>query len=257
MMSMDRPRDRHPLERRVARLTAAAIGLALLWAGTVLWTVIRNPRIPPVLAVERLEIREPDGELAFALANSARPSVGIMGGEVIMADQAEERRHPNFIFFDGNGDEVGGLMLRTTEGPDGPAVARFMTFDAHDQQETLVLGYTRNARGTTTSGLRIIDHPSGVSLLGALAKLGLEPGFTRAELEEAVAGIPAGERQSRIRELRGITRAVLGSTREGDVALTLHDGDGRPRIVLEVPLHGEAAIRVLDGDGETMLRLPR
>jgi hypothetical protein len=57
-----------------------------------------------------------------------------------MSDQADERRHPNFVFFDGNGDEVGGMMFREIDGAGGRSIARFLTFDGYEHQETVVLG---------------------------------------------------------------------------------------------------------------------
>jgi hypothetical protein len=248
--------DNDALQRRVTRLTGLVGVLAILWIATVLWVVFRGATIPSTIVVERLEIREPDGHLAFALANSARPTVGTMDGEVIMADQAEDRRFPHFIFFDGKGDEVGGMMMRESAGEDGPNIARFMTFDGYQHQETVVLGYTHDPNGTVT-GLRVIDHLSGVSLLEALAKLGLEPGFTRDDAAAAIETIPAEERQARMRELTGSTRVVVGSRRDSAAVLELNDGNGRPRIVLEVPADGQPSIRVLDVNGEAVLRLPR
>jgi hypothetical protein len=247
--------EAHALERKVARLTTAFAGLAVLWVLTVGWVALDRSALPAVVSVERLEIREPDGSLAFALANSAHPTVATMDGEVLLADQAAERRHPNFIYFDGNGDEVGGLMLRTVDGPDGPSVSRFMTFDGMDHQEVLVLGHNQGPAGSTT-GLRVFQHAPGATLIGGLRDVGAEPGATRAELQAAIAAIPEDERAERMRSLLGITRLELGTSLEGEAGLTLHDAEGRPRIVLETPADGEPSLRFLDENGETVLRLP-
>ena len=248
--------DGRALEGRVARLNAAVIGLGVLWLLTVAWVVFNRPGVPPVVSVERLEIREPDGSLAFALASSTHPTAGTMDGEVLLADQIEERRFPHFIYFDGRGDEVGGLMLRTVDGPDGPNISRFLTFDGYKHQETITLGHHEGPAGGR-SGLTVIDHEPGATLIGGLAELGVEPGATRAELQAAIEAIPAEERDERLRDLRGTTRVELGKTREGSAALVLHDDAGRPRIVLEAPATGDASLQVLDENGETVLRLPR
>lgn len=250
-----KPEDgRDRLERRVARLTGAVVGLTLLWVGMVAWMMLRHPEIPSVVSVERLEIREPDGELAFVLANSARPAVATMDGEILMADQAEERRHPTFIFFDGRGDEVGGIAFQTRETPDGTSVARFLAFDGYKQDETVQLGHRQGPDGAF-SGLRIEDRPLDLSLVEFVTEIGLEPGFTRAELEAAIEAIPEEEREARLREFMGTRRVQLGSTQES-AALILHDGEGRPRIAIEVPADDQPSIRVLDAGGETVLRLP-
>ena len=44
------------------------------------WLALRPSSIPDVLAVERLEIVEPDGQPAFVFANSERPAVATMDG---------------------------------------------------------------------------------------------------------------------------------------------------------------------------------
>jgi hypothetical protein len=71
-MEMDRRSESSALERRkVARLSVAVVALTVVWVLTVAWTAFFRPAVGPVLSVERLEIREPDGSLAFAFANSA------------------------------------------------------------------------------------------------------------------------------------------------------------------------------------------
>jgi hypothetical protein len=255
-MEMDRRSEASALERKVARLSVAVVALTVLWVLTAAWAAFFRPTVGPVLSVERLEIREPDGSLAFAFASSAHPTAGTMDGKVLLADQVEERRFPHFIYFDGRGDEVGGLMLRTVGGPDGPSVSRFLTFDGYKHQETIVLGHNESPRGSV-SGLRVIGHEPGATLLGGLADLGVEPGVTRAELQAAIEAIPPEARADRLRPLTGATRVELGTKIDRSAGLTLHDAEGRPRIVLETPATGAPSLRFLDEDGETVLRLPR
>lgn len=242
------------LERRVVRLTTAVVGLAVLWLATVMWVGSRRPSVPPVLAVERLEIREPDGTLAFVLANSRRPAVTTMDGQVLMEGQVEQRQVPNFIFFDGRGDEVGGMLFATRETEDGFNASRHFSLDGYKQDQTVVLAHYQDADGAR-SGLIVSNRPQH-SLLDALRELGLEAGATRAEMEEAIAAIPQDEREARMRELFGVRRVFVGSTPEDIASLTLRDGAGRPRIALEVPAEGEPSIRILDVEGETVQRLP-
>lgn len=243
------------LERRVVRLTTGVVGLAVLWLATVMWVALRRPSVPPVLAVERLEIREPDGTLAFVLANSRRPAVTTMDGQVLMEGQEEQRQAPNFIFFDGKGDEVGGMLFATRETEDGFNAGRHLSLDGYKQDQTVVLAHYQDSDGAR-SGLIVSDRPRQHSLLDALRELGLEAGATRAEMEEAIAAIPQDEREARMRELFGVRRVFVGSTPEDIASLTLRDGAGRPRIALEVPIEGEPSIRILDVEGETVQRLP-
>jgi hypothetical protein len=255
LMTLERSSGLDALERRVARLTAAVIGLSIFWLATVGWAVLRRPAMPSVLTVERLEIREPDGNLAFAFAGSAHPTAGTIDGEVLLSDQIEDRRFPHFIYFDGRGDEAGGLMLRTVDGPDGPTIARFMTFDGYKHQETITLGHRESAKGSV-SGLRVISHVPGATLVGAMGELGVAPGATRAELQSALQALPPDERERILPRLTGATRVEVGTALGGNAGLTLSDAAGRPRVILEAPGDGQPSLRFLDENGETVLRVP-
>ena len=115
--------------------------------------------MPEVLAVERLEVVEPDGTLALVLANSQRPVAAMLDGQQIMAGQEEERRGtPSIIFFDGKGDEVGGMLFGTSENPNGFSAARHLSSDAYGQDQTVVLAHYQDPRGST-AGLTVSDRP--------------------------------------------------------------------------------------------------
>ncbi len=243
------------LARRVARLTAWVIGLTLLWLATVAWVALRRPSIPKVLSAERLEIREPNGNLAFVLANSKRPGIGTIDGELVLKNQEEQRQNPNFVFYDGKGSEVGGMMFATEETPDGPVAVRYFAMDAYKQDQTVAVGHVQDPGGAS-AGLNVWDRPWDITPFDAMAKLGLEPPVTKEELYKAFEAIPEEERAAKLRELFEVDRLFVGSTPEGDAELKLRDGQGRPRIVLQVPKEGDPTIRVLDEEGDPVLQLP-
>ena len=235
-------------------LWAAIAVLALALSAVVTW--IATVPTPAVLTAERLEIVEPDGSLAMVLANSQRPAVATIDGQVLLEDQAEERRGvPSIILFDGKGDEVGGMLFGVRETPSGYSAQRHFSLDAHNQDQAVVLMHYQTPDGST-SGINIIDQPVH-SIHDALAELGLAAGASRAQLQAAMEALPEDGREARLRELFGGTiRAFLGSTPNGDANLTLRDGEGRPRVVIEAPDDGNPSIRILDDEGATVLRLP-
>ena len=248
--------DNARIQRRLALLWAGVAGLTLVWLGTVAWLVAKTPSVPSVLAVERLEIVEPDGTLALVLANSQRPAAGTIKGQLIMEGQEEERKGaPSIIFFDGKGDEVGGMLFGVHESPNGYFATRHLSFDAYEQDQTVVLSHYQDPTGSR-AGLTVSDRPLDLSLLEAQAQLGLEPGASREQLTAAVKALPEEGRAARLRELFGTSRAFLGSDRGGQATLVLRDGEGRPRIVIETPREGEPSIRILDEEGKAVLRLP-
>src|SRR6188474_2274539 len=113
------------LQRQLKYQRVAILALAAFWLITITWLVVRAPRLPAVLSVERLEILEPDGKPALVLANSQRPIAATIDGQTIMAGQEEERRGiPSIIFFDGKGDEVGGMLFGVRETSNGYSVTR-------------------------------------------------------------------------------------------------------------------------------------
>ena len=250
---MDASADLGALHRQLARLRLGLSVLGLAWFGTIAWLALR-PAIPRVLSVERLEIVEPDGSPAFVLANSRRPAVATVDGKVVMGGQEDERRVPSFIFFDGKGDEVGGMLFGSYETPNGRGAARHLSLDALGQDQTVVLAHDQDPRGST-SGLTISDRPAQ-SMLDSLKELGLEPGAKRAELTAAIERIPEAERGRRTRELFGGRRAFFGTVRTGESRVELRDGEGRVRISIDAPARGEPSIRLLDETGRDVLRLP-
>jgi hypothetical protein len=229
--------------------------LAVSWAASVAWLAFADSAVPDVISVERLEIVEPDGNLAFVLANSQRPAVATIDGQVIMEGQEEERRLPSFVFFDGKGDEVGGMLMGTVQTPDGYSATRHLSLDGYKQDQTVVLRHYQGPNGSS-AGLAVSDRPLDLSILDALEELGLEPGSSREELQAAVQAIPEDQRAVRARELFGTQRLFVGSARDRSAMVVLHDGQGRPRIRLVVPDDGEPTIQVLDERGEAVLSLP-
>jgi hypothetical protein len=243
------------LAAEVRTLKRGIVMLALLWLASVAWLATADPRVPEVLSVERLEIVEPDGKLAFVLANSRRPAVATIDGQPIMEGQEEERRIPSFIFFDGKGDEVGGMLMGVTETEDGYSATRHLSLDGYKQDQTVVLRHYQGPNGSS-AGLQISDRPQELSILDAMAELGIDPPASREDLQEAFAAIPEAERGARSRELFGVQRAFVGSTRSGSAVVDLRDGQGRPRLRLLVPKDGEPSIQILDEQGEPVLTLP-
>jgi len=236
------------------RRLVVALGVALL--ASTSWLALRAPHLPLVLTAERLDIVEPNGNLAFVLANSERPAGATMDGQVLLEGQDEERRGvPSFIFFDGKGDEVGGFTLGARTSEDGFSATRHLSLDGYKQYQTVVLSHNQDDEGAS-AGLRISDRPLELSMIDALAELGLEAGPSRGELEAAVQALPEETRGERLQELFGVQRVFLGSSRDRSASLVMRDGRGRPRIVISVPQDGPPSIQVLDETGDAVLTLP-
>lgn len=240
---------------RLRRLEVAAVALFTGWAATVAWIATRETSVPDVLSVERLEIVEPDGRPAFVLANSERPTTGTIDGEVLMKDQADERRMPNFIFFDGHGDEVGGMLFGNLESGEGFTATRHLSLDGYKQDQTVQLFHRQTPDGAA-SGLSVTDRPQHRTLQETFTELGLEIPHTRQQARAAIAEVPAEARADSLRKLFGANRVFLGSDDRGRAALILKDDEARPRIVLGVPEDGDPYLQILDEAGEPLAEFP-
>jgi len=237
------------LQRQVARLRLATGILALVLVAVVAVGAALPLTTSEVIRAERIEIVEPDGTLAFVLANSARPAVATMDGVPILAGQEEERRSPNFVFYDGKGDEVGGMLFRNEDTPEGGVAVRHLSLDGYKQDQTVVLHHYQDPRGTR-AGLSVSDRPKDVSLSDAFRRLGLEMPVDRAAMEEAMMAIPEDERGPRLAELfGGANRVFVGTARSGEAVLRLSDAQGRGRIALGVADEGPAFLRLYNTDG--------
>lgn len=67
--------------RGLRRLELAVAGLGFAFAGAVAWIALAGAPTPSVLAVERLEIVEADGSLAFDVPDAGEPSIQILDEE--------------------------------------------------------------------------------------------------------------------------------------------------------------------------------
>jgi len=244
------------MQRQLVALRWAVVGIATTLLVSMTWMMFRTRSVQPVLSAERLEIVEPDGKPAFVLANSQRPIAATIDGQQTMAGQEEERRGtPSITFFDGKGDEIGGMLLGVPQTSNGYSAIRHFSLDAYKQDQTVVLAHNQDASGST-SGLTISDRPQH-SLPDAFRQLGLQPGASRDQLSSALRAIPDDQRAAKLRELFGTTRAFFGAARGREARVELRDGQGRVRIVLEAPQMGEPSLRFLDENGGIVLRLPR
>lgn len=238
------------LSQQIKLLKMMMFVLLVGWVISTVWLANRTPNLPPVLVAERLDIVEPDGQKSFVLANSQRPGVGLINGKELMADQDKERRGtPSFIFFNGKGDEVGGLIVGDVKDKDGIVTSRHLSLDAYQQDQTVVLEHNQDNSGSS-SGVIISDRPN-FSLVESMHRLGLEQGASRDQLTEAINKIPEDQRRERLQDVFGASRAYFGTKQDGSARLELRDALGRLRIVIETPKSGEASIRLFDEQGNS------
>ena len=241
------------LERRVWLLTLCNAGtlILLIALGAYVWSARGYARVT-LIEAERINIVGEDGRPLMALSNRQRLPGPTMNGKEYPPEVADGRNLlAGMIFFNEEGDEVGGLIFNGFQREDGGhAALAHLSFDQWKQNQVLALQYNDNGR-TRRAGLHAWDRPTDVGMdvqldrgLRMLNATETERGALR---EEAVAERARGE--------YGAQRLFVGS-RDRVAQVQLHDPDGRVRAQLYVDEAGVARLEFLDEAGEVVAAYP-
>jgi hypothetical protein len=199
--------------------------------------------------VQRLNVVEPNGVPRVVIANKGHFPGAFMGGK----EYGHYNRHAGgFLFFNDEGDEVGGLIFDNNKGlPGGPEAMANLSMDQHKQDETVSLNYTRH-NGENVAGLTVADRPdwSIEPLLGLSDKAShaKTPAERAAAIEDMKAFIKAKGHS-------GQADRLFAGKEGGESLVRLADKEGRPRLVLKVDAAGEPSIELLDGAGKVSRRI--
>ena len=238
---------RQSVRRQFLFLRAYAItsSLILIVLAAAAFRQAAAPKSSGELTVERLNVVDADGTLRMVLAGKDKMHPGVVDGVTI------DRPRPvaGMLFFNDEGDEVGGLTYtgRVTEGL-GRANASFM-FDQLKQDQTIGISYTE-ANGQRSAGLQVWDRSDTVRLSELIRKL------------NNANKLPAGaEREAALKDIRstappGPRRVFVGKTQDKAATMVLADGNGRPRLTLTVDAAGNPRIEFLDEAGKVVARIP-
>lgn len=230
------------LERDVRNLKIYALCLTLLFIGLAVLGIfsLRKPHFKEV-DVQRLNIREKNGKLDLVISNAARMPPAIINGKSFN----NGTRSPGMLFYNGKGDEDGGLGFGSRTLPDGKygADGQIM-FDQYNQDQIVGIEYNDN-NGKRLAGLHVWDRPD-VSIDQIMNKL---------------EGLKGAERQATINNLKnagmlGTTRVFVGRLPDKSAQVILADPKSHPRLVISVDASGAAEIKFLDESGKVTYSLP-
>lgn len=237
---------RHSIRRELRWLRAyvLASSLALIVVGAAAFRQGPAKNMGEI-TVERINVVDANGTLHLVLSNKDRMHPGVMDGVTI------DRPRPvaGMLFFNDEGDEVGGLTYTgTVAGGQGRANAGIM-FDQIKQDQTIGLSYSES-NGRRSAGLQVWDRSESVRLSELIAKL------------NAANKLPAGPaRDAAIAEIRktapaGPRRVFVGKNADKAASVVLADDQGRPRLTLTVDPSGNPRIEFLDETGKVTARVP-
>jgi len=196
------------------------------------------------LTVQRLNVIDANGTLRLVIAGKDRMHPGAMDGKTI------DRPRPvaGIIFFNDEGDEVGGLTITGQERDGTRRANALLAFDQLKQDQTIAIAYSE-ANGQRSTGLTVWDRPDTrlselIDKLNAAQKI--QDAAARDEaIKAARASVPPSPR-----------RVFVGKNTDRSAAIMLADAAGKPRLNLRVDAAGEASIEFLDADGKVVRRLP-
>ena len=221
----------------------STIGFASM-AGAAFRQAPASPRNLGEITVERINVVDADGTLRMVVSNKDRMHPGVMDGVVI------DRPRPvaGMLFFNDQGDEVGGLTFTGQEKNGERRADAGLMFDQLKQDQTVGLTYSEQ-NGQRTAGIQVWDRADShlselIAALNAANRIA-DPG----EREKAIAA-------ARATAPRGPRRVFVGKQPDRSASVSLADAEGRQRLTLRVDAAGGAAIEIRDANGNVTDRWP-
>jgi hypothetical protein len=196
------------------------------------------------ITVGRMNVVDADGKLRLVISNKDRQHPGMMDGKMI------ERPRPvaGLLFFNEEGDEVGGLTFTGREVNGERRANAGIMFDQFKQDQTIGITYSEGG-GRRSAGLLVWDRPDTklselVEKLNAARKI-QDPEEQKKAIAAISAAAPPAPR-----------RLFVGKTPDKAAMISLSDGTGKPRLNLTVDAAGNPRIEFLDEQGKVVARLP-
>lgn len=196
--------------------------------------------------VERLNVVEPNGKIDLAISNAARFPPPVLNGRVMQRSGDVGKGTPGMIFFNGNGDEQGGLAWNSRKENGKYSAGAALMFDQYNQDQTIGLEYGDD-NGQRSAGLRVWDHPD--TPLSDLWDKSQEVAKMKAGPEKDAA-------QKKLSEEWGAQRVFVGKQPDKSAVLMLADAKGKTRIKISVDAAGNPNLTFLDENGKAVYTLP-
>jgi hypothetical protein len=204
------------------------------------------------ISAERINIVDGSGKTVMAIANKARIAGPVVAGKAYPVAISDGREHmAGMIFFNQDGDEMGGLVFNSFRLPNGKAAGiGHLSFDRFQDNQVVALQYKENAT-SVQAGLTIYDRPgTGVfaTSFELLNEARTAPPARLAEIRRQLAEMSA-------QGALGAERAFLGS-RDRASQLVLKDARGRVRARLIIDSDDAARLEFLDEAGRVTAKYP-
>ncbi|HEY2972045.1 MAG TPA: hypothetical protein VGJ48_05995 [Pyrinomonadaceae bacterium] len=230
------------IQKRVRILEAYAVVSLLTFGVLAVSAFVQTKQKYDEISVERLNVVEKNGQLRAVIANTDRMPDATIDGKPFKTE-----RVPRMIFYNGLGDECGGLIFGAVKAGDKYGAYGGFTFDQYRQSQAVGLIYNDHT-GSRQVGLSVWDRPE-TSMIELMQR------------REAVEKMPDGaEKEVARKSLRDSelspTRVFVGKSKEREAKVTLYDAKGNPRINMIVDPTGLPRLDFLDQSGKVTYSLP-
>jgi len=148
------------------------------------------------------------------------------------------------LFMSEEGTEQGGLIWGASQLPDGTIENHgHLSLDQYEENQVFALDAGQEGK----------DKFSRITV----ADQGEYPIEEKRKAEARIRGLPADKQDEAWGEFfathrHDVKRMVLGRAPDGSVGLSLRDGSGRVRILLDVQADGKSVLQFLDDSGNVV-----
>jgi hypothetical protein len=220
--------------------------LTLVFAVTALcgFAMMRNPQFG-IITARRIKIVEPDGTVRLTISSRA----DFPGGWIHKKEspRPDRREAAGMLFMSEEGTEQGGLIWGASQLPDGTIEDHgHLSLDQYEENQVFALDAGQEGK----------DKFSRIPI----ADQGDYPVEEKRKAEERIGKLPADKQNDAWNEFfathrHDVKRLVVGRAPDGSVGLSLRDGSGKVRVVLEVQSDGKSVLQFLDDSGKVVSEL--
>ncbi|WP_045728794.1 hypothetical protein [Xanthomonas sp. GPE 39] len=230
------------------RILKAFLALALALPFIFMMMGARSPvrrQVFSEIDVNRINIVNDDGSRSMVLAARGFLPDIVLDGKIEKSDRG--KKMPGMLFYNGVGDEVGGLIYDGYIDKDGkPNGGVHFSMDRYGGDQQLALHHYENG-GSMETGLSIFDRGLSRQYKGLYEKYlaapkGVEKDALLKQWKEA------GGQQTQ--------RLFVGRTYGKSSAVILADDAGKPRIIMSVEPNGKASLDFINDKGDVIQSLP-
>jgi len=214
-----------------------------MFAVAVLWgfAMVRNPQFG-IITARRLNIVEPDGTVRLTISNRADfPGGWIHKKELPRPDR---RDAAGMLFMSEEGTEQGGLIWGASQLPDGTIENHgHLSLDQYEENQIFALDAGQEGK----------DRFSRITI----SDQGDYPVEEKRKAEERIGRLASDKQDEAWGEFfsthrHDVKRMELGRVPDGSVGLSLRDGNGKVRILLEVQADEKSVLQFLDAGGKVV-----